>query len=455
MPLSRLRSRPPARVGLWLFLAALALAGPFVQRLTAQPASRYALSAAIVDRGTVSLERYEHALGVDRAEHDGTTYSDKPPGQPVLGAVPYAVHRAVGGEPATRLRVEENLGLWWVTLWSSVVPFAATAVLMWLLARRTHDPGTALVAAVAVAASTLLLPFGTLLYGHVLAGALMLGCWLLASPTGASPARLAAAGAVGGLALSVEYQAALVAVGIGVWALVVHRARALVMAAAALPFAAGVVAYQAVVFGHPLQSPVGTKGAGSRGAGMLDPPDVGTFLEVVGGSRGLVYTPLALVAAVGLVLAVRRGVGRHAVAALSVVALFVAVQSGWPNPWGGEMPGPRYVVPALPFLVVGAAEALRRWRVLTLGAAAVGAVTALLATVTDHLVPLPGGAVGVYAGRLVDGEVSATLLTMAVGPAGWVLHAALVAGAGWRLVAARRAEADGLSAPRAAPAPGP
>jgi pimeloyl-ACP methyl ester carboxylesterase len=45
--------------------------GAFVAPRTAQPASRYALTAALVDRGTVDISHYEPMLGVDRAIYDG------------------------------------------------------------------------------------------------------------------------------------------------------------------------------------------------------------------------------------------------------------------------------------------------------------------------------------------------------------------------------------------------
>ena len=72
----------PARLTRWLrtrraevAAAALvvAVAGPLVHDYTAQPASRYTFTAAIVDHGTVRLDRYTHVLGVDRAVVDGHT----------------------------------------------------------------------------------------------------------------------------------------------------------------------------------------------------------------------------------------------------------------------------------------------------------------------------------------------------------------------------------------------
>ena len=51
----------------WLVVLVLAVAlVPFVQELTHQPAVRYAQSAALVEDGSVRLDRFEGVVGVDR-----------------------------------------------------------------------------------------------------------------------------------------------------------------------------------------------------------------------------------------------------------------------------------------------------------------------------------------------------------------------------------------------------
>jgi hypothetical protein len=109
-----------------------------VKELTAQPASRLALTAALVEHQTIRIDAYEDIIGVDRLERDGHLYSDKAPGQPFLAAPFYAAARAVGADPASDLRADGNLTLWWVTLWSSTVPGALVVVIVGRLCRARH-----------------------------------------------------------------------------------------------------------------------------------------------------------------------------------------------------------------------------------------------------------------------------------------------------------------------------
>ncbi|MDP1806446.1 MAG: CBS domain-containing protein, partial [Acidimicrobiales bacterium] len=85
-------------------------------------------------------------------------------------------------------------------------------------------------------------------------------------------------------------------------------------------------------------------------AGVPDPVQA---LEVLFGTRGLfVFAPILLLGLGGLVALARRPgpERRDAVVGLLVFVAYLGLQAGWVNPWGGEMPGPRYVIPAIPML---------------------------------------------------------------------------------------------------------
>ncbi len=61
---------------------------------------------------------------------------------------------------------------------------------------------------------------------------------------------------------------------------------------------------------------------------------------------------------------------------------FLLLELGYYDPYGGDSPGPRFFIPALPFLALGLAPAFARWRVATacFAAASVLASTAVLLT---------------------------------------------------------------------------
>ncbi|HEX5615749.1 MAG TPA: hypothetical protein VFZ83_11405, partial [Acidimicrobiia bacterium] len=108
------------RIAVRLGLVVLVLLGPVVARHDASSWSRTALTAALWDEHTIDVTSYP--LGIDRVVHDAEYRSDKAPGQPFLAVPFYAAYRALGGEPAVIERAQENLGLWWQTLWTSTIP---------------------------------------------------------------------------------------------------------------------------------------------------------------------------------------------------------------------------------------------------------------------------------------------------------------------------------------------
>jgi hypothetical protein len=464
---------------------------PILQPLMTQQSSRYALTAALWDGQTVAVDDYAHLLGVDHAERDGRLYSDKAPGQPVLGVPAYAVYRALGGAPATEARVFADPGLWAVTLVSAMLPAALLAVAMRRLALRVA-PRRATHAALGLVLGTLLLPFGTVLFSHVLSALLGVVAYLVLtggarSGTAPGAGRLAAAGALAGAAVTVEYTAALVAVAVAIVAALAWRWRALWVVAGGAGPALLLGLYHWAAFGHPLQTGY-QHNVFAELTGLADSarpegwsPDPGMLLAVLGGERGLLLlTPLVAVGLVGLVVlalgrgfagrhaagarrrgrsgrhaaggialapvgpAARAGARRDAVVGLVLLGALLLLMSGWSNPTGGASPGPRYVVPALPFLAGGVAWMWARMAPVAWVAAGVGVLTMGLATFTQPLVPRSEVALAEWWARLREGAVAQSWLTEATGSA-WGLVPPLALAAvltAWVLVAESRAPVD-------------
>lgn len=367
---------------------------PLRQPVTAQTASRYALTAALVDHGTVRIDAYRERLSADFAEKDGHLYSDKAPGQPFAAVPVYALHRLADGARGELMAGPGYRGVWWAVLWSATLPVAAIAGVATFLLHPRYGRLAPLIGATTVV-GTLLLPFGSVLFGHAMAAALIgaaatLALWPSEGPPGTR--RLVVAGAAAGAAVVTEYAVLWLAAGLLAWVVWVHRARAAAFIAGAVPFALGLMTYLWIAFGSPFVPSYryANMGDHTQGIGGIRPPDPDTLLAVVAGPRGLVtLTPVVVLAVAGLVMLAREGEARSRFASYGLYAFAVlfVLQVGWSNPTGGHAAGPRYLVPALPMLAPGVAVAWERWRGLTSILAAWSVATMWLATHVDPTLP--------------------------------------------------------------------
>jgi hypothetical protein len=429
------------RVEVLLASVVLLVCAPIVALVWAQSAPRYAFTAAVVDGHTIRIDDYTGTLGVDRAVKDGHTYLDKAPGQPVLAIPLYAAYRAVGGEPATHLRPVQNLGVWWQSLWCSAVAAALLAILM----RREADetaPEVATAAAIGLAFGSLLLPFGTMLFGHVLSALLGFAAYRMLVRRDPTDRAIACSGALAGAAVFVEYTTAIVFVVLAVAVVALHRRRSLRWFAGAAVPGAALAAYQWAAFGSPLAfsykySAFAVHHSSTAGIGVPNPV---RLLEVLFGERGFfTLTPLMLIGVVGLVLQLRSGTVARArvVIPLAVVALFLVFHAGWTDATGGDSPGPRHLIPSIPFLASGVAFAWQRYRSVAKATAVFSAGFMMLATFTNPIASEHVSAVQSWLRDARSGEWADSVLTMPLGH--WALVLPLAAAA---LVARRLLSAD-------------
>jgi hypothetical protein len=363
--------------------------------------SRVDLAFALGRRGTVSIDAYA-ANTIDRAEYGGRYFSDKPLGLPLLAApVLRVADRALGLGDLGETRVSYVAHL--LTAATVALPAALLAPLLALVARRLGArPLGSVAAGAALALGTAVLPFATAFYAHATSAALAfagfaLGARLLLTDRPRTASALA--GLALGLAALVEYPVILV--GAVVFGLRLARRerparQALFLAGGALGLAPLPI-YNWRAFGAPWRLGYGfvsQEAFGGMQAGFfgLTAPRLEALSEITLGPAGLVsqspWLPLGLV---GLALLWRAGgpsdassigrrpgtesasrpskaesIGRRsaappsdrrgvAAAAAAVVGLFVLYNASYYLPMGGQSSGPRFLLPAMPFLALGLA----------------------------------------------------------------------------------------------------
>jgi hypothetical protein len=374
-----LRLSRKALVVVCIALAAFA----FLYPLNAQDPSRLALTQSLALRASISIDPYATETG-DRARHEGHWYSDKAPGisflavPPLRGAIDAA--RITGALPAD---VEER-GLWnrWPLLFGARIAtggliYLFSVLLIWHVADLLR-PGTGPLVAVSFGLATLAFPFAATVFGHLGAGILVFAAWLVVWRRPRRPAYWALAGLLAGFGVFVEYQAA-IAAAIVLGYVAVHTRRplaVLLFLAGALPAAVALGAYNWAAFGSPFEFSYGYVDIPSQKEGIfgISAPTWFGVDALLFREHGIVQQqPILLLAAVGLVFLWRRGLRAEAAVCGAVPLAFALMTSGYFDPYGGTSPGPRFFIPALPFLVLGLTEAFVRWPLVTTLVAVVSA----------------------------------------------------------------------------------
>jgi hypothetical protein len=376
-----------------LFLALLAVyAYVFPRWADWNQNSRLDLILALVDQHSVTIDLYVANTG-DYAAFNGHYYSDKAPGMALLGAPVYAAYERLmprfvtgrlqvattgsqalgatlrhGGTGVESDKVSVFLALLVTAFVAGAVPAAALGVIFFWLARQLGLSRIAgLVATALYALATSALPYANTLVGHQTSAFLLFAAFavvfavrrgLLGRPW------LLGAGFLLGYAAINEYQTVLIGGLVGLYALFTLRRPVEVAArlvVGALPALVLLIGYDWVAFGTIL--PVGYfhsalwSNVHQIGLISLTYPHLDALWGITFGSyRGLFFlSPYLLLALPGYAWLWRQPTRRPEfwVLVLAPVAFFLfnASSAMWE---GGFAVGPRYLVPALPFLALAA-----------------------------------------------------------------------------------------------------
>lgn len=314
----------------------------------------------------------------DVAYYDGHFHPNKAPGTSFL-AVPgyfvvYQLERLAGINPDDWRTLTINA--WLASALSVGLLSAFGVVLAYRFGRRltNDDRRAALVAALALGFGSMFFPYATMLYEHNVAAVLLLAAWYLAHVGRGRTTdrwRLVLSGVCAGYAAVSSYIMAVGGVILFVYLFGAVRRDALFWFAVGVlgPFLL-ICAYNVACFGTPFatnyqyENPMFVAGNNAP-LGVFVVPSASVLVAIlVSPFRGLfLYSPVLIVGVAGLVWMFRtpggglRADAWVAVAMIVFMLLFNTTFNGWSGGWAS---GPRYLLPALPFLTVPIALAYRR-----------------------------------------------------------------------------------------------
>ncbi len=395
----------------------LYLANQYPHWKDTNPCSRVYQTLAMVDDGELAIDnclpRYGNTQA--KAEHHGRYFSDKPPGV-AFWLAPWA--RLV----RLFIPAEDFEGTFY---WLRAVGLSLPAAVFWwgVWPRFAVWAGSAPAASAIVIVGSLgsgWLPYSTALYSHVPAGMLLFLSFVsLREAWAQTDARRRAAlallaGLLAGGAFICDFVVLLAVPVLGTWALVGGRGRldlpvTVAWGAGLFPPLAAWMLYNAACFGGPLSvgflshSDANFAQAYRGGWLGMQPPDWAALPGLLfSPARGLFFvTPALLLGPWGLWRACQKHVGTQAdsggeltrgealvcAATCAAILVFATTTVDWRAGWSY---GPRYLMPAVPFLMVGMATAVRStsnggaWALLS-GGGVVGVVWAMLSMLTTPL----------------------------------------------------------------------
>lgn len=370
-------------LALWL----LQLAAFFTPSATWSPMTRFGLTHAVAEHGSLDLGAWSAATG-DRARVGDRWLSDKAPFPALLAVIPYTLTRTLhrllgrdapsfeaesrGGIPAVRVTLDESARqlLYASSVGVSGLAFMSFGLLLRIFLLRRFDERTSFVAVTCTCLGTSLFPYATSFYGHVPAAMCLLAA-IVCIDMRAKTQRYELAGACLVGAVGCEYISLFPALILGLHALLAGpsdtrlvRLRALLLGAS--PVAIVLLAYHQIAFGAPwrtgyafLRDPTFVAGHQRGLMGISLPSIDALFGLLLSPQRGLLWVaPISLLGILGLVhwLRLQRSSDTTSIAFIAAFIALILANAGYYMWWGGASAGPRHLVPMLSALALGIAH---------------------------------------------------------------------------------------------------
>ena len=176
-----MKDRRTEFLNILFFLIHLIAYGYFFEPNNWNSNSRYGLTMAMVERGTLSVDAYHATPGWNTGDvsfFEGHYYSDKPPGTSLLGALFFWPIHALSQLAGTALEI---FGIkYFISFTSIALPSALGALLVFLVAQKiAGNIGMAFWASIAVTLGTIFWPFATTFMNHSLTSTLIFGAFFL------------------------------------------------------------------------------------------------------------------------------------------------------------------------------------------------------------------------------------------------------------------------------------
>jgi len=409
-----------SRIARLLFVGTLLIYAYFFQGQGYNQNAQFSTIRALVERQTFEITEFasggRFTYTGDVYNVGGRIFSNKPPGMALAGAPLYApmaaIERALGLD-LSDLRVM-TFNVYALTL---VLSGLAGSWVVVALFRHLRDNGVALptssFAAAGFALGTLVFPYSAVLMSHNLLAACLFLPWTWVTRPTVSSGRATLAGLLVGLGVLTFLPVA----PLGLLYPIHLLRRRLARPAIALcigPALAVVVmlAYNAINYGSPFET-------GARIGkepfyesrlllGYFDVPDLRRLYWITFHPfRGLFYScPVFILCLLALIKPDRAWLRANVIPAIVVAffVLFYLTFNGWA---GGFSVGPRYAIPALPFLFLFAAPAFARYRGLAIVLVTLSTINML--ALTAYNVMAPGNSVG---GALAEDPVAEALKRM-------------------------------------------